>query len=243
MGGNNNFMSAITVPTTTTPSAPADVIQPRDGQSPLRSEQDRSLQCVELVARVCSGDTEAFYVLIKPYLLPVRNLVRSFVANAHDAEDVVQEAILTAFMKLHQLRAPQNFRAWLMQIAANEARMHLRVLKRRNNTECLDEDNTTELRSKKTLSPDHFRNTPHMKAEKQQIREKVWESLERLSPGYREIIVLRDVREFSVKETAAILGLTASVTQSRLYRARLHLRRGLREVRERDKNLKALLSV
>lgn len=243
MGGNNNFMSAITIPTTTTPSGTADVIQRRDGQSSLRSEQDRLLQCVELVARVRSGDTEAFYVLIKPYLLPVRNLVRSFVANAYDAEDVVQEAILTAFMKLHQLRTPQHFRAWLMQIAANEARMHLRVHKRRNNTECLDEDNTIEHKSTKTLSPDYFLNTPHMKAEEQQIREKVWEGLERLPPGYREVVILRDLREFSVKETAAILGLSVSVIKARLYRARLHLRRELREVFERDKYSKALLSV
>jgi RNA polymerase sigma-70 factor, ECF subfamily len=235
-------MSAITVPTAVTPSAAADVIQPADSRFPLCNEQDRPTQCVDLVARVCSGDTEAFYVLIRPYLLPVRNLVRSFVANAHDAEDVVQEAILTAFIKLHQLRSPQHFRPWLMQIAVNEARMHLRVYKRRNNTECLDEGNTTELKSTKTLSSDHFRNTPHTKAEEQQIREKVWKSLDRLRPGYREVIILRDLREFSVKETAAILGLSVSVTKARLYRARLHFRRELREICDRHKYSKALLS-
>lgn len=81
-----------------------------------------------LIQRIRGGETDLFQELIHPYLRPVFALVRSNRHRSRDAEDTVQEAVLRAFSNLNQLRSRHPFRAWLYQIAINEARM----LRRRN---------------------------------------------------------------------------------------------------------------
>jgi hypothetical protein len=82
-----------------------------------------------LIKRIRGGETELFEELIHPYLRAVFSLVRAVVNDHADAEDTVQESVLRAFSNLDQLRSGHAFRAWLFQIAVNQARM----LQRRRN--------------------------------------------------------------------------------------------------------------
>ena len=76
-----------------------------------------------LILRIRGGETELFEELLQPYLRSVFALVRSVVTDQADAEDTVQGAVLRAFSNLDRLRSGHAFRAWLFQIAINEARI------------------------------------------------------------------------------------------------------------------------
>src|SRR5215470_15112997 len=83
-----------------------------------------------LIRRVCEGDKEAFYVLVKPYERAIYTAAMSVVGNPADAEEVAQEAVLKAFEHLASFRAESKFSTWVIQITINEARMKLRKARR-----------------------------------------------------------------------------------------------------------------
>ncbi|HEV8377768.1 MAG TPA: sigma-70 family RNA polymerase sigma factor, partial [Tepidisphaeraceae bacterium] len=97
----------------------------------------------ELIRRICGGEKEAFYTLVRPYERAVYLAARGIVANDTDAEDVAQEAVLKAFVNLPRFRGDSKFSTWLIQITINEARMRLRK-DRRGQYESLDDSVESE---------------------------------------------------------------------------------------------------
>src|SRR5271165_832178 len=129
-----------------------------------------------LVLQVRSGESDAFYTLLYPHLRGVRALVRSFIKNPADAEDVVQNAVVRAFTKLHQLRSLRFFRTWLMQIAANEARMMCRRNIRSRTLSLTDDAENGQA----SLDLPDWRTIPSVEIENRQTRELRRQALEEL---------------------------------------------------------------
>src|SRR5271166_4788992 len=75
-----------------------------------------------LIRRVCDGEHELFYELIRPYERRVYAAAFAILRNEADAEDVAQEAVLKAFKHIRQFRADARFSTWLIQITVNDAR-------------------------------------------------------------------------------------------------------------------------
>ncbi len=191
------------------------------------TKHEREFREQQLIMKVQRGDAEAFYPLVEPYLRFMQCLVRPILPHSADAEDIVQETVVTAFTKLRELRSLPSFRSWLLQIAVNEARMRRRSFLRRR-TECLSE--ITSADSNQTLEmlvPLDDRNMPLFEAENQQIRKHLLTALYSLPTMYREVFVLREIRELTVKEAAQILRLKPPTLQTRLRRARALLRKKL----------------
>jgi RNA polymerase sigma-70 factor, ECF subfamily len=199
----------------------SDTTRSRETGFSLRQMRDEAL-----VSRIHSGNTEVFYHLVEPHLRSVRYLVRSLVRNQADLDDVVQDAILSAFTKIHQLRSKHLFRPWFIQIALNIARMTVRREKERGFTESLDTAHHDHLAPVHEQLVSH-RDLPFRALEIKELREKIWEALDHLPPYYREAVVLRDIKQLSMRETAAALGLSLSLAKTRLHRARLKLREKL----------------
>src|SRR5215470_2928929 len=99
----------------------------RGGAAPYSPLLNTEKQAVELalVRRVQSGDTSAFYELVRPYERPLFLAAFGLVKNDADAEDVAQEAVLKAFKGISHFRSDSKFSTWLIQIAINEAKMKL----------------------------------------------------------------------------------------------------------------------
>ena len=175
-----------------------------------------------LIERIRGGETELFEELLQPYLRSVFALVRSVVTDHADAEDTVQEAVLRAFSNLDQLRSGHVFRAWLFQIAINEARM-LRRNARRLCFSSVDEamDGERNLQLGNLAEWGEIRSS---RLEREEWRRMLRSALEDLPCGGREVFVLRDIEELGTQETAEILGLTGAAVKARLHRARLQLR-------------------
>jgi RNA polymerase sigma-70 factor (ECF subfamily) len=81
----------------------------------------------DLVQRSVAGDERAFAELIRRHEQPIAALIRYRIGDLHDAEDVLQETILDAWIDLKRLRDPDKLRAWLLQIARNRCRDHHRA--------------------------------------------------------------------------------------------------------------------
>jgi RNA polymerase sigma-70 factor (ECF subfamily) len=176
----------------------------------------------DLVNRIRRGEPELFYELVRPYERRVYVIAFTIVRSEADAEDIVQEALLKAFMHLAQYRSEARFSTWLIQIAINEARMKLR----KNHPETMRplEDHESE---DGTYTPSNFmdwREIPSEALERKEVREKLIAALGSLARKYREVFVLRDVQNLSTEETANALGISAGLVKTRLLRARLMLR-------------------
>ena len=80
----------------------------------------------KLVQQTLAGDAESFSELVRKYQGAVQGLAYHLVGSFEDAEDLVQEAFVTAYLKLHQLRQPEKFAMWIRQITRNCCMMWLR---------------------------------------------------------------------------------------------------------------------
>jgi RNA polymerase sigma-70 factor, ECF subfamily len=188
----------------------------------LQSESE-----AELLARVRSGEHEAFYELVRPYERAIYLTAFSIINNDADAEEVVQEAILKAFKAIGSFRAEAKFSTWLIQITMNEARMKLRK-DRRHLFESLDQPKKGE--DDGDYIPHDFadwREIPSEALENARLREGLKKGLASLSAKYRQVLILRDIEHLNIAETAKLIGISESAVKTRLLRARLMMRDAL----------------
>jgi RNA polymerase sigma-70 factor (ECF subfamily) len=199
-----------------------------EGQSAIRGGAKSLSQDGELVLieRIRAGETDAFYKLVQPYERVVFLAALGIVRNEADAEEVAQEAILKAFKNLGRFRQEAKFSTWLIQITINEAKMRLRK-DRRPLYESIDEG---KLGDDGDYIPRDFadwREIPSEALEQKQLRKALTNALDSLPEKYRTILILRDVQQLNINETAKILGLSEANVKTRLSRARLQMRDAL----------------
>jgi len=177
----------------------------------------------ELMQRILNGEADLFYELIKPYERAVFLAAVSIVGNDADAEEVAQEAALKGFKYLSQFRQEAKFSTWLIQITINEAKMKLRK-DRRHLYESLE--STRENDDGEYVPTDFadWREIPSEVLEKRELREALQKAMSMLPEKYRTVLVLRDVQQMSIAETAAILGIREENVKTRTSRARLQMR-------------------
>ncbi len=180
----------------------------------------------ELIKSVCDGKREAFYELLQPYERMVYATAMSVVKNPADAEEVAQEAVLKAFANLASFRAESKFSTWMLQITYNEAKMKLRKA-RSHLYESLDDQQQTDEGDYYPRDFADWRPIPCEVLEESETRQAIQNAIASLSPCYREVLILRDLQNLSIKETMTILGLSKATVKTRLHRARLLLRDSL----------------
>jgi RNA polymerase sigma-70 factor (ECF subfamily) len=192
------------------------------GEGTSLNNQPGQVSEESLIQRVCDGEHEAFYELIRPYERRVYAAAFAITQNDADAEDVAQDAMLKAFKNLRQFRAESRFSTWLIQITVNEARMR----KRKERSHLVEP--MIELQDEEgNYIPRDFadwREIPSETLERKEIREKLGEALASIGDIYREVFVLRDMQHLSIEETAKTLGISTASVKTRLLRARLMLR-------------------
>lgn len=143
--------------------------------------------------------------------------------NTADAEDAVQDAILSACKHLDQFRGESHIATWLTAIVFNSARMRLRRRPRQVHVsldEQIGEDHQqsfSEQLAGRGLDPEEeFR--------KGELTGYVTRFMTQLSPTLRRTFQLRDVEGLSIRETAEILGVPAGTVKAQLARARKRLK-------------------
>jgi RNA polymerase sigma-70 factor, ECF subfamily len=182
----------------------------------------------ELLEEARRGDSAAFGALIRRHDRYLYRVARSVLQDDQEAEDVVQQTYLQAFTKLVDFRGEANLRTWLTRIALNDA---IRRRRRQRSMVDLSEIDTARerVRSQNYLSP-LAAPTPESAAARSQIRRILEQAIDGLPAAFRLVLVLRDVEEVSVEQTAKVLGLRPETVRTRLHRARRMLRERLGEL-------------
>lgn len=150
-------------------------------------------------------DKETFEKKIRESMPNLYRLACGILHNRTDAEDAVSEAILRAYEKLHTLRRAEHFHAWLMQIAANEAKKIYAGNKRRAPMENME---------------------PYMPAFQDEHHE-LWDTVMELELCYRETVLLYFYERLTIPEIARALDVPQGTVKSRLSRAKKLLREAL----------------
>jgi RNA polymerase sigma-70 factor (ECF subfamily) len=179
-----------------------------------------------LIRRVLDGDHEAFYDLVRPYERAIYFACRSVLENEADAEEAAQEAVLKAFTHLASFHGEAKFSTWLVQIAINESRMKLRKHKR-HLYDAIDDQQEDESGDYWPKDYADWRPIPSEELETKELRDALNAAIASLSPKYREVLILRDVQQMNIAETAAALGISEANVRVRLLRARLQVRDAL----------------
>jgi RNA polymerase sigma-70 factor (ECF subfamily) len=175
-----------------------------------------------LVTATRCGDTGAFERLVLRYKPRIFAVAKRITKNREDAEDVVQESFHKAFRHLNSFQEKSRFSTWVTRIAMNEAFMLLR--RRRGIPEIMPQglrDDDAESFSAKFVD---LQPSPEESCCLRERKEILTAAINRLGPKIRRTILLRDIEERSIEETAQILGASVGVVKSRLFQGRRKLR-------------------
>jgi len=150
-----------------------------------------------------------------------RRIALGHLSNLADAEDAVQDALLSALTHVHQFRGQAKMSTWLTTIVINSARMKVRrrlasvqfVLDETDRQQDLLEDIVSDTRP-----------GPEEAYREREIAETLAQATSRLSPTLRTTFQLRDIDGLSIRETADLLGVPAGTVKARLARARMRLK-------------------
>jgi RNA polymerase sigma-70 factor (ECF subfamily) len=177
----------------------------------------------ELIRRAQAGDQQAFTLLYTSNKRRIYSLCLRMVHNVEDAEDLMQEAFLQVYRKLNTFRGESAFSTWLHRVAVNVVLMSLRKKPWR------------EASIEEVAGPADNETPPPVLGTEDELlthsidRIALERALECLPPGYRLVFALHDILGYEHQEMAEILGCSAGNCKSQLHKARLKLRRILRE--------------
>lgn len=180
------------------------------------------------------GDHEAVETLFRRYERPLFQTALRVLGNTEDAEDALQDGLLSAYRNLKRFEGRSQFSTWLTRIVINAALMRRRSAKARPAISLDEPPREDELPATERFADDGL--TPEQVFANTEIREMLSENLDQLSPLLRTAFVLREVQGYSTGEAAKKLGVTENTLKARLWRARHQLaeRLGRRLRRMRD---------
>lgn len=167
-----------------------------------------------LVQRCQAGDSTAFDCLARRHQKLVFRLIYRIIGKDADIEDIAQEIFLRAYKGLDKFRGDAAFSTWLTRITVNYC---LKVLNQRK-TKPLLERLTSFITWSKESSQQSI-------VELREQRAVVKHALEQLSPKHKAVVVLLYFEERSCEEISEILGCSVGTVKSRLYHARIKLKK------------------
>lgn len=181
---------------------------------------------LECIRRILAGEKQLFHTLIKPCERPIYFLLLSLLRNEAEAEDAAQETAIKVYRNLHLFRGDSQFRTWVLSIARNEGLGRLRKAenRREDSLEALAEDKAGDFTPAILMN---WREVPTDALEQKELGTLLRAAIDGLPEIYRNVMLLRDIEEMDVRETAAALGITEGAVKVRLHRARAMLQREL----------------
>jgi RNA polymerase sigma-70 factor (ECF subfamily) len=181
-----------------------------------------------LAEALIAGRPEAFEPFVERFGPLIRNFGRRMCGHRDDADEVLEETLLTAYLSLKDLHDPSALRAWVFRVAANACLK----MRRQDRLGAQREIGLEEILpgpgdgGGPPQIPD-WSQTPLDRLLQDELRGKLDESILGLPSDYRIVLLLRDQEGFSTRQTADMLGISETLAKVRLHRARLALRKSL----------------
>jgi RNA polymerase sigma-70 factor (ECF subfamily) len=182
----------------------------------------------QLIDRALQGDRDAFTQLVEDNQDRLFASMLQVTCSPDEAEEVVQEAFIRAFIKLDTFQRNSQFFTWLYRIAFNAALTRRRRKRARISLDQCREDNGLEV-----IDTADSVDEPMLRRERIMM---VREALQTLTEEHRSILVLREMQEHSYEDIAEILDISIGTVRSRLSRSRRQLKLALEAMQRAEES-------
>jgi RNA polymerase sigma-70 factor (ECF subfamily) len=185
----------------------------------------------ELVARCQTGDTSAFNELITRYRQRCFSMIYQMVRNEDDAWDLAQDGFVRAWRSIGHFKGQSSFYTWLYRVMTNVA---LDWLRKKHIQGAQEFDDTVGLRRIEpgAVTAPKEPLEPSQRLADGEIRARINEAIEKLSPEHRTAVVLREIEGLEYTEIAETMDCSIGTVMSRLFYARKKLQSLLQDVYE-----------
>ena len=160
------------------------------------------------------GNTEALRQLFDENRKRIFSLAYQYVRNSEDAEDILQETFIKAYNSLDKfhLQEGASFSPWLYRIGINCSIDHIRRNKRRK-------EHSLQIDNLENISSHNSNSDPEETRGKTEMREKINQTINKLSGRQRMVFILRHYQDLTTKEIAGYLNCTEGSVKRQLFRA------------------------
>jgi len=180
----------------------------------------------QLVARVQTGDSRAFDLLVLKYQHKIFSLIGRYVHDADEVQDVAQEAFIKAYRALPKFRGDSQFYTWLYRIAVNTAKNHLVSRSRRPPGSDVDAEDAEYYEGGAALRDIE---TPENALFGAELKQVVEAAISDLPDDLRTAVTLREFDGLSYEDIADIMDCPVGTVRSRIFRAREAIDNKVRE--------------
>jgi RNA polymerase sigma-70 factor (ECF subfamily) len=180
----------------------------------------------ECIRRIIAGETHLFHDLIRPCERSIYFLLLSILKNETDVEDVAQETVIKVYQNLDKFRGDSQFRTWVLSIARNEGLGRLRKIGTRRE-DSLDAETDEQTGDYTPAILTSWREIPSEALEQKELGAILRNAIEGMPEIYSNVVLLRDIEEMDIRQTAAALSISEAAVKVRLHRARALLQRNL----------------
>lgn len=178
----------------------------------------------DLVQAAQSGDHEAFAELCRRHAQAARRRILAIVRHQEDAEDAMQDTLLSAYVNLGRFRQSCKFSTWITAIGINAALAVIRKRKSRRESDIKPYGPDEPAWDIADQAPD-----PERRVAKAQIILLLRKELHGLSPKMQEVVISYYGHDYSLREAADALGISVAAVKSRLLRGRRNLRSSFKQ--------------
>ncbi|MDY8138537.1 RNA polymerase sigma factor [Aquimarina sp. 2201CG5-10] len=181
----------------------------------------------DVITRILSGEKELYEILLRRNNQKLYRVIRSYISDQSEIEDLMQNTYLKAYEKLYQFKSNSQFSTWLIRIGINET---LARLKTKGKYLDLQISETATSNDFILEIPDTEQVNPEKKMIRQEAKQVLEDAIDRLDIKYKSVYMLREIEGMSIAEVADCLSLTTSNVKVRIHRAKEMIREELYEL-------------
>jgi len=197
----------------------------------MSDPSDKQLTDQEIIRSFKAGNLDIYEQLIERHFNKAYQIAYGILRQHQDAEEVVQDSFVKMYKVLNDFRGDSEFTTWMFRIVTNYAKNRYRWNKRRGSKQNVSihapisgNDSTDIVRDLpgKSMSPEKF-------SKFSELEQGISNNLEKISPLYREVLILRNIEGLSYERISEILDCKIGTVKSRIARGREELREKLKK--------------
>lgn len=181
----------------------------------------------DVISRILSGEKELYEILLRRNNQKLYRVIRSYINDPSEIEDIMQNTYLKAYENLHKFKQNSQFSTWLIRIGINDTLARLKTkgkyVNLYNSKASISNDFILEIPDVETLNPEK-------KMIQQEAKITLEKAIDQLDIKYKTVYILREIEEMSISEISDCLGLTISNVKVRIHRAKDMIREELYEL-------------
>ncbi|MCO6501138.1 MAG: RNA polymerase sigma factor [Vicingus serpentipes] len=170
-----------------------------------------------VIKRILAGEKELYEILVRRNNQKLYRVIRSYLKEEAEIEDVMQNSYIKAYTKLYQFNLDSQFSTWLVRIGINES---LAVLKKKGKILHINDYNFNTDNDAVLEIPDQKQANPQEKMTQQETKQLLENAIDQLDIKYKTVYVMKEVEEMSLKEIAIALNISLANVKIRLHRAK-----------------------